>query len=226
MNYDKLELFVSTSRIRKYLFACNNSKTRALELYKANILLSEAFYPILNNFEVLFRNAVNRELIKHFDDPKWIINEKDGFMSHPSLRKTDFYIKKSVISAEKRLNRKRRPLTPSAIMAEQEFGFWTSFFEAKPFGLLKASILNVFPFRPESTDRSAIRDILKEIREFRNRVYHNEPICFDDGHINLSDAINVRRNIYSLLRWIDYDLFKYVWYYDRLEKRINAVKRI
>ncbi len=226
MNYDKLELFVSTARLRKYKVACEGSKTRALELYKANMLLSQAFYPILNHFEVFFRNAVNRELVGHFEDPRWIINEKDGFMSHRSLYRTRFFLKKSVEKAERSLLEIGRPITTSGVMAEQSFGFWTSFFEARHFGLVRASVLNVFPFRPSSTDRSSIRDTLKEIRDFRNRVYHNEPICFDDSHIDFSSAESARTKIYTLLDWIDSDLRNHVWYYDRIDKRLSVAKRV
>lgn len=226
MNYNKFGLYVSTPRLRKYKIACDNSESRALELYKANMFLSQAFYPILNNFEVFFRNAVNRELIKHFNDPRWIITEKESFMSDPSLSGTDFYLRNSIEKTERRFRRSRRLATPSAIMAEQEFGFWTSFFETRPFGLVRASVLDVFPLRPSSTDRASIRDMLKEIRDFRNRVYHNEPICFDNGNIDFRGAENVRSKIYILLSWIDGELCSYVRYYDRVDKRLSVAKRV
>ncbi len=226
LNYDKLELFVSKARLGRYLRACGNSKPRALELYKANLLLAEAYYPILNYFEIFFRNALNRELIRFFNDPKWIITEKNGFMSHRALSRTGFFIQNSVIKAENSLNSRGRMVTPSALIAEQTFGFWSSFFEAKPFGLLKASILNVFPLRPSSVNRASIRDMLNEIRDFRNRIYHNEPICFDNHHIDFSDTERIRLKIYLLLSWVDSDLENHVKFYDRIPKRLITAKRI
>lgn len=226
MNYNKLELFVSAARLRRYLLACGNSKERALELYKANLLLAESFYPILNYFEIFFRNSINRELIRFFNDTNWIITGKNGFMNHRKLAGTRYFLRDCVIKAEYSLRQRGRHVTHSAIVAEQTFGFWASFFEAKPFGLVGASVLNAFPLRPSPTSRSTIRDMLNEIREFRNRVYHNEPICFNGRHIDFSEAESARLKMYTLLSWVDKDLCSHVRYFDRVEKRLIVAKRV
>ena len=51
MQYAKLEQFVSKPRLDRYLVSCNNSQERAIRLYNANLLVSQAFYTIMNLFE-------------------------------------------------------------------------------------------------------------------------------------------------------------------------------
>lgn len=73
---------------------CNNDTQRALKLYQVNLRLSAAFYPLLSLFEIVLRNALNEELIAHFNDSDWLKNQRSGFMSHPTL--TNDYLKQSV----------------------------------------------------------------------------------------------------------------------------------
>lgn len=226
MNYDELELFVSSARLGRYLRNCGNSKQRALELYKANMQLSKEFYPILNHFEVFFRNAINREVIRHLNNPRWIIDEKDGFMLHPSLKSTRFYLRNSVKKAEKELRKKGMHISGASVLAEQTFGFWTSFFEPEPFRLLRGSVMNCFPLKPQSINRKKLRKKLKDIREFRNRVYHNEPICFDRGNISFSKLESARLDIYEALDWMDAKLSNHVRFYDNIPKRLATAKRV
>lgn len=87
MKFSDVRLYISAPRINKYLIA-TGSKTKAVKLYKANLKISQAFHPILGVMEVVLRNRLNTLISAHFSDPDWIINQKTGFMSDPSLRYT------------------------------------------------------------------------------------------------------------------------------------------
>ena len=226
MNYNKLELFVSTARLGRYLRACGNSKTKALELYKANLLLSGSFYPIMNYFEIFFRNMINREIVGHLQNPRWIIDEKQGFMSDPVLTPTHFYLRNSVQKAENELRRRRMHISAAGVLAEQTFGFWTSFFEPEPYRVLQGAVMNCFPLKPPAINRRALRAMLKDIRSFRNRIYHNEPICFDNGSISFVKLEKTHADIYNLLDWMDSELANHVRFFDRIPKQLLTAKRI
>ena len=226
MNYDKLEIFLSKPRLERFLIASHGSKEKAIELYKANILLSEAYYPILSLFESFLRNFINRVLINHFHDADWILTQKLGFMNDPYLKKSSFFLKESVTSAESKLARKGVTITSGRIIAEQSLGFWTSFFDPHHYKLLSGSVIHCFPLTPKEINRKSISIILKDIRDFRNRVYHNEPICFNSSTVNLRNAEIIHQSIYNLLSWMDGELPGYVNYFDKVLKRIESAKRI
>lgn len=226
MEYNKLEVFVSKPRLNRFLYACGGSKPKALELYKSNLLISEAFYPILNLFEIFLRNNINHKLVSHFQDPDWIQSQKCGFMNDKSLVLSKYFLKNSISTAETKLAKKGIQITSGRLLAEQSFGFWVSLFDPHHYRLLQGSIIHCFPLKPKRINRKDISVSLKYVRDFRNRVYHNEPLCFNSSSINLSNAENIHIEIYRLLSWIDTELVSYVKYYDKIQKRIATAKSI
>lgn len=66
--------------------------------------------------------------------------------------------------------------------------------------------------------------MLKEIREFRNRIYHNEPICFRGNAIDFSKAMEVRDDVQTLISWIDPELLKYIEYFNNIDRKIVQAK--
>jgi hypothetical protein len=222
MTYNKLEDFVSKPRLDRYLLTCKNSRSRAKDLYAANLKVAQAFYPVLNLFEIFLRNSINSRLQNHFNDPSWILNQKTGFMSHHSLR-TDFWIRKQVLKAERKI---RGTPTPGKIISEQSFGFWTSLFEKKHYGLIGGSSIHCFPNKPSPVNRHAIAASLKDIREFRNRIYHNEAICFRNLAVDFAHAIRIKTEIYNLLEWMDEDLPNYVAQFDDIDANISRALSI
>ena len=222
MRYEKLEEFVSQPRLDRYLLSCTNDQARAKALYEANLRVSQAFYPILNLFETFLRNSINEKLSIHFGDTAWIINQKTGFMNHGSLAPT-YWMKSQVSSAEKNT---RGTITPGKIISEQPFGFWTSLFEPRHYKLVQGFVIRCFPNKPSHINRLDIAKMLKDIREFRNRVYHNEAICFNNISIDFTHARSIKSDIFSLLQWMDSDLHSYVSQFDDVDNRIAGALQI
>lgn len=216
MYYEKLEEFVSKPRLDRYLVSCGNSMERVLKLYEANIKLSQAFYPILNLLETFLRNSINDKLAKYFADSSWIINQKNGFMSNASLAPT-FWMRSQVIGAEKYT---RGTITSGKIVAEQTFGFWASFFDRRHYKLVKGHVIHCFPNKPSQINKDDIGNMLRDIREFRNRIYHNEAICFHNITIDFTKAKNIKTQLYDLLEWMDTDLKEYVKKFDDIDSKI------
>jgi hypothetical protein len=220
MEYKKREYFLSKPRLSRYFTACNNSLLESHHLYSANIEIAKEFYPLLNMFEIIFRNACNHQIALNFANNKWIMVEKNGFMSDDSLENSNYFLKKSVDSAEQNIRKNRKTVTPDQIVGELHFGFWTSFFNKYHFKLIKGCVLHIFPNKPDPMNRKAIEGKLSRVREFRNRVYHNEPICFNENSVDFTQADNIRRDIYELLLWMDTDLPDYVGSFDCSSKYI------
>ncbi|KEQ29899.1 hypothetical protein N180_19865 [Pedobacter antarcticus 4BY] len=224
MNYNKLEYFVSQQRLDRFLNVCGNSKVKAQKLYRINLRIAQAAYPILSLFEIFFRNAVYNHVSAYFVDPNWILHEKTGFMAHPSLKRSNFYLKKCIQNAETSMIRKGRVVTTGHVLAEQTFGFWTSLFEPHHYKLIGGSPIKCFVNKPPTINRSAIAIKLDSIRAFRNRIYHNEPICFLNNTIDFTHVENIIQSIYELTDWMDQDLKEYIEYFDNVKTKIKDGK--
>lgn len=212
----KFKLFVkyySYSRVSKYHKATSRNKAKTMMLYNGNLKISQAFYPLLGVLEVILRNRIHREIAFMYCDKNWIINQKAGFMSDKSLTKTDKrtgklitndYLLKEVTSAEKKLKKRGAgSILAGQIIAEQTLGFWTCFFDPPYYKILKGVPTKVFKHLPPGYGRKDISNILFDIREFRNRIFHNEPICFVNNKIDFSYAKDIYASIINILTWID-----------------------
>ena len=235
MKYQKVRLYLSSQRIDRYLIATGNSKTRAVRLYKANLKIAQSFHPLLGALEVTLRNRINTILSAHFSDPDWIINQKTGFMAAPSLthldrrtgrRVTNDFLKSSVEKSERRFRRLRVPITSGKIIADQALGFWTDLFEVHHYRLLLGRPIQVFHNLPSRHGRSDACDRLNKIRQFRNRINHNEPICFNGAAIDFTYVEEVYDAIIEILTWIDPELIKWVKDIDTVRTKIANAKTI
>ncbi|MHB1278530.1 MAG: Abi family protein [Bacteroidia bacterium] len=225
----KLELrnkYLSRPRYNRYLVATANSHVRAKKLYNANIRLAQAFHPILSQFEVVLRNSLNIILSAHFADADWIINQKTGFMRDPSLRRSHFFLKSCVLKAEGKLTRRSIPITGGKIISDQTFGFWIAFFLPHHYSLVGGQPIHAFAHKPSTENRASIYDKLDDIKKFRNRVNHCEPLCFAGGSIDCATAIEIRNKLYELLEWIDPDMVPFFESIDNIRNKIDNIMRI
>lgn len=195
-------------------------------MYRVNLRVCQAFYPILNLFEIFLRNTINYRISGYFADPNWIINQKNGFMSDNSLQGTKFFLKESVTKAERMIRKRGGHVTSGKIIAEQPLGFWNSLFEPHHYRLVGGSVIKCFAGKPSHIQRKDISYLLNEIRIFRNRIYHNEPVCFKGNIIDFTNAWQIRDYIYQLLNWIDPNLPAYVQYFDSVPEKIHQANHI
>lgn len=226
MQYSKLEYYISKPRLDRFLINCSNDTTRAQALYQANLKVAESFYSVLNMFEVFLRNKINHQLSIHFQDPEWLVSQKNGFMNDASLAPSMYFLKSQVLAAEKRIKKRNKSVTSGLVIAEQSLGFWTSLFDTHHYRLLSGDVIHCFRNKPSTIQRKQINLMLDDIRDFRNRIYHNEPICFNTATIDFSKAIQVRKNIYNLLEWIDPDTATYISGFDTIDTNIKAALQI
>lgn len=225
----KIELrdkYFSRPRYNRYLTATANSNDRAKRLYNANIRLAQAFHPLLSQFEVVLRNSLNIALSNHFSDPDWIINQKNGFMKAPSLKHSHYFLKTSVQKTETKLHRRSIPITSGKVISDQTFGFWIALFLSHHYSLIGGQPIHIFPYKPTSENRASIYNKLDKIKDFRNRVNHCEPICFDGNNIDSIEALTIRDTIYTLIKWIDPDLIPFFESIDNIQNKAFQLTKI
>jgi hypothetical protein len=176
---------LSAARLGTYLGWAGGDQQLALRLYDYNIRLSAALYGPLHMLEVSLRNGIDRQLQQAYG-VNWPTNAGAGLTPYQS---------QSVTNAENTIRRQRKPVTHDSIVAELNFGFWTSFFG-------KDSYLQWQHLRPMFSvgqlKRAQIAQILDKTRDLRNRVAHYEPI--------LSLPLDSRyTSIRELTSWINTD---------------------
>ena len=137
MTEAQLKYFLSASRFNVYLAKTSNDFDKAYRLYKVNIELSEAFYPILAVLEVSLRNAINERLTTYFNDTFWFKNNLPiEFLAFVS-------------EATQKITVQRKNVTADRIIAELNFGFWNRLFNRHYTGLLWKQLRIIFQNMPK-----------------------------------------------------------------------------
>ena len=206
-NYYFFEKNFSVERMRKYNSLYPTNQKLALEHYMCNIMLSESLYPCLSIFEVALRNALVKELIKNCGHEQWY----DIFNNNIALQS----LKKRIYDAMNAITTRKEIITPSKITAELTFGFWVSLLNSEYETFLWHDLRRAFPNMPKSLrQRKNISSPLNRFRRLRNRIYHNEPICW-----NLSRVEDLHTELLKVAGWIDKQLPSWI----QAQERVNIV---
>jgi len=147
-------------------------------------------------------------------------------MRDESLKKSRFFIRKSIMKSENKLGRRGVSITSGKIVSDQTFGFWVSLFLAHHFRLIRGQPIQIFKHKPTIENRASIYRKLDEIREFRNRVNQCEPICFDGPNINCSSPLYIHSTLYDLVKWMEPDLIPFFVSIDNIQNKVNNIMQI
>ena len=214
MDFDKHKEIFSGFRMLRFLNAASNDKAKAVRMYKSNLQMSQALYPLISILEVSLRNVLDAHMRKEFGSHDWIMEQRNSFFNHHELTYLDRHgnicsdtlFTDKIHGAVKKLSAASAPTNHNNIVAELGLHFWIKFFDEKPIKVLKGSQMMVFKNNPHRKNKE-IFTILNGIRHLRNRISHHEPICFDDnGNFCAIYAIQKYYQIIEVLRWIDDDL--------------------
>jgi hypothetical protein len=137
--------------------------------YAWNMAISESLYPSLQLLEVTLRNTIHQAASAHFNSEYWFDLSHILQQSHE---------KDAVLSAKKKLSQNRKPHDAGRIIAELNFGFWTSLFDRRYEQMLWPRLLQpAFPYLPRRMrTRANLSGRFHTIRQLRNRIFHHEPI--------------------------------------------------
>jgi hypothetical protein len=220
MDYNLLESLLSRPRLERYLQAAHGDREKAVELYFAASLLAGYYACLISLFEVVMRNKISSFLADKFSGrtKEWLIwlgrtgspfdtdGTRDGFLAIASviLRLANANI-----------------LDNDRAIASLPFGFWTALFKDKHYRALGNDLLTIFPCKRNRTTHAHVRWLLDNIRNFRNRIAHNEPIIFkvktaevDFTYLELKEG-----DIVELTDWLGVDRSIYAEYLERIAQQ-------
>ena len=198
--------------MERYFILYPNDESRAVKHYQSNIKLTEAFYTSLSVSEVALRNALSRELKTMTGRDDWYAI----FANTPGLTNLNKYI----TQATKQIAGRHEQITTSKIIAELTLGFWVSLLNAEYERLLWKDLRRAFPYIPKKDrKRKNVSAPLNRFRAFRNRVFHNESICW-----NMKKVQEIHDELLLVLEWINKDLPEWLTEIDRFENVQKQIK--
>ncbi len=194
---------LSVERLESYA-ADGASTTVTMARYLLNLALCESLYSPLQLCEVALRNSLHQHLTH-------LCRREDWFAAQSEFPLTA-WAQGEVAKAKEKISRTARSITPGRIVAELQFGFWTSLFEAhyERTHFLPWGIKAVFPHLPKSGHkRKALKAKLEEIRTLRNRVFHHERI------VHWNDLEAKHGSIFQVIGWVSPELHEMARALDR-----------
>lgn len=166
--FKKLRLVsrISKERLNSYGYLDEQSLDPAIAKYLWNCTLSESLYESLHWLEISLRNSIHAAATQAWG-VSWLTN---GHLLPPEQGQVD--------DAIARLKKEGKNTSSEDIIAALNFGFWTSLFRKDYENKLRPLLIKIFPYVTPTSDRTRkhISDRLNNIRKFRNRIFHFEPI--------------------------------------------------
>jgi hypothetical protein len=208
MKTQDLEKFLSEARLSSYYNLFDGDKTRGIEYYRLNSEVSESFYILLANLEIGLRNTINSSFTIRFNTANW-------FDKLPFNELTQM-----VDQAKQKIKKSKRHISNDKVIAELTFGFWTSLFNRQYAKDFWKPLMFAFPnITKTDLHRDKIAFRLNQVRKFRNRIFHYEPICND------LEALQSNKNaIVEILNWLNKDVYHWTGVSDKLEQQIMQLK--
>lgn len=215
MEYYKafFEKVFSCKRMERYFNLYPNDETRAILHYQCNLQLAETLYVSLSVFEVTLRNALCRELETMTGREDWYAI----FPTTPGLARLNHYI----TQACKQIAGRHESITPPKIVAELTLGFWVSLLNSEYERLLWKDLRRAFPFMPKrERQRKNVSAPLNMFRTFRNRVFHNESICW-----NLQRVEEIHQEMITVIGWMNKDVPGWLQLTDRFNDVCRQIRQ-
>lgn len=181
MKFSDFQYVLSSKRLERYLKASKNRKRKAMSIYNENLRLSKEVYVLVSYFEVTLRNAIDRQLVAKLGED-WLRDavQPGGIFDNPKCH--DSY---KIIKARYESLARKDEYTHSKLLSSLEFGIWRYMFSPSQYKATGQVLLKVFPKKPKSTPQLQYNNVyffneLNYINTLRNRIAHQEPICFSN----------------------------------------------
>ena len=227
MKYTEFEDIISPERMRKYYVACGGNTAKAMTLYRYNLRLSQEMFVVVSCFEVALKNRIDA-VMKAYLGNDWLrdlILPGGAWYYDRRIEKT----RKIIENAYNGLI-KAGTYSNSKLLSEMEFGVWKHMFSNVQYRLAGRKLMRIFPNKPKSTqshkfDNTYVFGELDYINKLRNRIAHNEPICFSSNHISVDVyyAQNRYNRIMELFRWMDIDGASLLYGLGRVNSACNQI---
>ena len=204
MQYSEFEHIISPQRMERYLVACGNRKRKAMALYKMNIRLSQEVYVLVNYFEIALRNLIDYEMVSRYGND-WL---------RDAVNEGGIFDDKRCIETKKIIQKRYTALvnngeySHSKLLSTLEFGIWRYLFAPAQYKQTGQILLKVFVNKPKSSPEMQYNnkfffEELQYINTLRNRIAHQEPICF--SHITKEiDLTYIRKQYRRIMMLFGY----------------------
>jgi hypothetical protein len=157
---------ISKERLAKYLIATGHNEATAVKLYGWNIQISESFFPLLSASEVCLRNIISTRMIELYGNQWW---DNAAYLAQIGRGK------RIVKTAQDNL-RKKGSVTSGGMTAELNFGFWSKMLLPRHKEVFWEDVNESFCDLPATVTYEDLYDRCDQVRIFRNRIFHHEPI--------------------------------------------------
>jgi hypothetical protein len=185
----RLKTELSEARLTPYLSAASGDLSLALARYYWNVELCRVFYPMLHALEIAFRNSLDRAIVVNFPVraydhiPSWI-DRQPRVAIHPGAEGQIQRAKEKLLQRDAYTGGlvKDHRRVHGDLVASMSFGFWAGLLERayehpgiRGVWLWPDHARTVFP-AAGGEPMPALRSAFNQIRHFRNRVFHHEPV--------------------------------------------------
>lgn len=181
--------WLSDQRFEPFLDATDGDHQRAVAIYEWHLRVSAACFATINGFEVLLRNAVDRQL--GMGQPQTPI--RDTWLMDFNILQPNGV--KEVIVAVERLERGKE-ITRSRVVAGVSFGFWAGLFSKTYEELWRHRLRLAFP--NGAIMRKDLTQSMRSLQAFRNRVAHHDCLLNQPVRERYDEMIRISG-------WIDAD---------------------
>ena len=179
-----LSQIISPLRLGTYLNATGHDPERALALYLWNAKVGEAFHLPIQAVEVALRNRLSDGLAMAYG-PEWWRDE-------PFLRMSRHGCREKIDEVCRRLERSGKPIETGQVIAGLSFGFWTSVLHGHYHSAIWSRHLDsAIPSLPTGITRRELHREAGRVADFRNRLWHHEPIFRRDLLSDYSRCMNL-----------------------------------
>lgn len=203
-----IEKSLSAERLAAYRRFDGETSFDAVLRYLWNTELCSCFYAPLQHLEVTLRNAMHSALVNRYETELWF----------DCPRLLSEYQTRQVADVRRKLL-ERHQNNAGKIVADLSFGFWTALLHKRYSATLLPPLLKL-AFKdvdvPRQQKRAYLSRQLTEIRQFRNRVFHHEPIwTFKDLHEKHSMMLQI-------ILWLNPDMFRLTMMVDTFNEVYQA----
>lgn len=186
MDREQISIWISERRFAPFLERSEGERTLAVELYLWQARVAGASLTTLAHFEVLLRNAIDRQLerggIESPVEDTWLLDP--ATLSQQGIAKV-----RGVLA---RLEREGYPRERSRSVAGLPFSFWKGLFARRYEELWRTRLRHAFP---GAGLRREILEPLTNLHLWRNRIAHHDSLLDQNLERRLSEMIEVANAI-------------------------------
>ena len=203
-----IDRLITNERINSYqkVFRPTND-IELMGAYLWNTHVSGTFYPIISLVEITLRNAIDQTLQVHLGKFWWkpSLLRYRSFKPHTAPPRTVQNLRDNFQRATEKFIKARRyryniprHIVPdhNGVVAQTEFSTWENILDDEFMGdnliwpsQLGTVFAGTWPNTHAGTVLTYIRDLVTTVREFRNRLFHHEPVWKKFGVNTENDAL-------------------------------------